>query len=145
MDEPSGTRSPLVRGAADMSTSRFEGYRILLVDDDPDVLESMAIAIGSEGGEIVRADDGNTAVSLYNAQNPDAVVLDMMLPSRSGFLVLEKIREDENPPPVVMITANQGKRHMEYARSLGVAAYLVKPVALAKLLDTLIDVLSPQA
>jgi DNA-binding response OmpR family regulator len=128
-----------------MSTSRFEGYRILLVDDDPDVLESMAIAIGSEGGEIVRADDGNTAVSLYNAQNPDAVVLDMMLPSRSGFLVLEKIREGENPPPVVMITANQGKRHMEYARSLGVAAYLVKPVALAKLLDTLIDVLSPQA
>lgn len=125
-----------------MTASRLEGYRILLVDDDPDVLESMNLAIASEGGEVIRADDGNSAVSLFHAHDPDAVVLDMMLPRRSGFLVLEKIRESNDPPPVVMITANQGRRHMEYARTLGVSAYLVKPVALSRLLNTIVDLLA---
>lgn len=124
-----------------MSEARLDGCRILVVDDDPDVLDSIALAIASEGGEVVRATDGNTAVSLFNAHDPDAIVLDMMLPRRSGFLVLEKIRENDAPPPVVMVTANQGRRHMEYARDLGVAAYLVKPVSLSHLLDTLVDAL----
>ena len=124
-----------------MSEARLDGCRILVVDDDPDVLDSIALAIASEGGEVVRATDGNTAVSLFNAHDPDAIVLDMMLPRRSGFLVLEKIRENDAPPPVVMVTANQGRRHMEYAKGLGVAAYLVKPVSLSHLLDTLIDAL----
>lgn len=125
-----------------MNSGRFTGQRILLVDDDPDILESMELAISAEGAEVVTAADGNTAVSMFNAQTPDAVVLDMMLPRRSGFLVLEKIRESENPPPVVMITANQGRRHMQYAKGLGVAAYLVKPVPLTRLLDTVQEAIS---
>lgn len=125
-----------------MNSGRFTGRRILLVDDDPDILESMELAISAEGAEVVTAADGNTAVSMFNAQSPDAVVLDMMLPRRSGFLVLEKIRESENPPPVVMITANQGRRHMQYAKELGVAAYLVKPVSLTRLLDTVEEAIS---
>jgi DNA-binding response OmpR family regulator len=125
-----------------MNSGRFTGRRILLVDDDPDILESMELAISAEGAEVVTAADGNTAVSMFNAQSPDAVVLDMMLPKRSGFLVLEKIRESENPPPVVMITANQGRRHMQYAKGLGVAAYLVKPVSLTRLLDTVEEAIS---
>ena len=125
-----------------MNSGRFTGRRILLVDDDPDILESMELAISAEGAEVVTAADGNTAVSMFNAQSPDAVVLDMMLPKRSGFLVLEKIRESENPPPVVMITANQGRRHMHYAKGLGVAADLVKPVSLTRLLDTVEEAIS---
>ena len=128
-----------------MNSGRFTGRRILLVDDDPDILESMELAISAEGAEVVTAADGNTAVSMFNAQSPDAVVLDMMLPKRSGFLVLEKIRESENPPPVVMITANQGRRHMHYAKGLGVAAYLVKPVSLTRLLDTVEEAISGKA
>jgi DNA-binding response OmpR family regulator len=124
-----------------MNANRFEGLRILLVDDDPDILESMALAIKNEGADVATAADGNTAVSLFNAHEPDAVVLDMMLPKRSGFLVLEKIQEVDTPPPVVMITANQGRRHMEYARNLGVSAYMVKPVALSMLMDKISEVL----
>lgn len=125
-----------------MSQERFTGRRILVVDDDPDILESMELAISAEGAEVVTAADGNTAVSMFNAQPPDAIVLDMMLPRRSGFLVLEKIQESEDPPPVVMITANQGRRHMQYAQGLGVAAYLVKPVSLTRLLDTIEDAIA---
>jgi len=118
---------------------RFEGRRILVVDDDPDILASTALSLRTEGAEVVTAEDGNTAVSRYAQARPDGVVLDMMLPRRSGFLVLEKIRESADSPPVVMVTANQGRRHMTYAENLGVTAYLVKPVSMPHLLDVLAE------
>ncbi len=120
-----------------MSPERFQGHRILVVDDDLDILESMEIALSAMGAEVITASDGNTAVSMFHAHPPDAVVLDMMLPKRSGFLVLEKIQETQPAPPVVMITANQGRRHMQYALDLGVHDYLVKPVPLTRLVETL--------
>jgi DNA-binding response OmpR family regulator len=118
---------------------RFEGRRILVVDDDPDILASTALSLQTEGAEVVTAEDGNTAVSLFASHRPDGVVLDMMLPRRSGFLVLEKIRESPDSPPVVMVTANQGRRHMTYAENLGVTAYLVKPVSMPRLLEVLAE------
>jgi DNA-binding response OmpR family regulator len=118
---------------------RFDGRRILVVDDDPDILASTALSLQAEGAEVVTAEDGNTAVSLYATTRPDGVVLDMMLPRRSGFLVLEKIRESPDSPPVVMVTANQGRRHMTYAENLGVTAYLVKPVSMPRLLEVLAE------
>jgi CheY-like chemotaxis protein len=85
------------------------------------------------------------SIALDSQGNPDAVVLDMMLPKRSGFLVLEKIMEDANPPVVVMVTANQGKRHQTYAQNLGVHAYMTKPVSLQRLVDTLVRLLDGKA
>ncbi|MDE0888739.1 MAG: response regulator [Phycisphaerales bacterium] len=123
------------------SNGRFSGQRILVVDDDQDILDSTALAFRAEGAEVILAADGNTAVSLFLAERPDGVVLDMMLPTRSGFLVLEKIRATTDPPPVVMVTANQGRRHLIYAENLGVSAYLVKPIPLQRLLTTLGDLM----
>ena len=120
---------------------RFEGLTILVVDDDPDILASTALALSSEGAEVLEAEDGNTAVSVFQASRPDGVVLDMMLPRRSGFLVLEKIREEHPEIPVVMVTANQGRRHHAYAEKLGVSAYLVKPVPMIRLIETLAGLL----
>ena len=65
----------------------------------------------------------------------------MMLPARAGLLVWEKIKETDDPPPVVMVTANQGRRHLIYAENLGVSAYLIKPVPLQRLLATLGDLM----
>ena len=75
------------------------------------------------------------------AHSPDAMILDMMLPKRSGFLVLEELQNLEDPPLVIMVTANEGKRHMAYAKSLGVGAYLMKPVGLDLLIDTVSSLL----
>jgi DNA-binding response OmpR family regulator len=69
------------------------------------------------------------------------VVLDMMLPKASGFVVMEKIREMATPPVVVMVTANQGKRHQQYAHDLGVHAYMNKPVSLQRLVETIVKLL----
>ena len=115
---------------------RLDGYTILIVDDDPDILESFDLAMRAEGAETVLAEDGTEAVSVALSSEPDAVILDMMLPKRSGFLVLEEILSMDPAPIVVMVTANEGKRHMAYAKTLGVAAYLIKPVGLDKLINT---------
>jgi len=114
---------------------RLDDVRVLIVDDDRDVLESIDAAFRAEGAQTLLASDGNMAVDLCRDDPPDLVVLDMMLPGRSGFLALERIKGREDSPLVIMVTANEGKRHQAYAESLGVDGYLLKPVPLEKLLD----------
>lgn len=119
------------------NTQRLKDCMILVVDDDEDILSSFVLAVRAEGAEVRTATDGNEALAALEDGEVDAVVLDMMLPKRSGFLVLEKILDLDERPSVVMVTANQGKRHMEYATALGVDAYLVKPVPLQRLIETI--------
>ena len=117
----------------------LEGKTILLVDDDRDILAAMEAALSDMGPTIVTAADGNAALHAAETSPPDLVVLDMMLPKRSGFLVMEKLKRGKkpaDPPHVVMITGNQGVRHKSYAESLGVSAYLNKPFRMDKLLQT---------
>lgn len=128
-----------------MTARRLETRHVLIVDDDEDILGSIDLAMRAEGATTALAVDGNAAIAAVHAQRPDAVVLDMMLPRRSGFLVLEKLMEQDAPPVVVMVTANQGKRHMEYAKELGVSDYLYKPIALERLVETLSRLLAERA
>ena len=109
----------------------MQSKNILIVDDDEDILSSIELAMRAEGAVTSKAADGSAAV-LACQTAPDAVVLDMMLPKASGFVVMEKIREMDRPPVVVVITANQGKRHQQYAHDLGVHAYMNKPVSLQR-------------
>jgi len=124
-----------------MSTPRLHGKKVLIVDDDEDILSSIDLVMRAEGANTRTVTDGNAALAACDEGDPDAVVLDMMLPKRSGFVVLEHLKKLGNPPVVVMITANMGKRHMAYAQDLGVDAYLVKPVPLQRLVDTVIRLL----
>jgi DNA-binding response OmpR family regulator len=122
---------------ADMGTTgKLLDRKILIVDDDADIRASFEAAIASEGAQTLTTADGNDAIRLVAEESPELVVLDMMLPKRSGFLVLEKIKGYEESPAVIMVTANEGKRHEAYAQSLGVDDYLQKPVPLSKLIDT---------
>lgn len=122
--------------------NRLANARILIVDDDRDVLESMNVAFKAEGARTMTVSDGNEAVQVCIDHKPDLVVLDVMLPGRSGFLALEKIKGREDSPLVIMVTANEGKRHKAYAESLGVDRYLFKPVPLETLLDAAAELLS---
>lgn len=117
----------------------LEGKRVLLVDDDTDILSSIEAAFEPTGAVVETATNGNKAVELCEKSQPDLVILDMMLPGRSGFLVLEKIkaRKPQNSKPfVIMITGNSGARHKMYAESLGVSEYYTKPVKMDKLIAT---------
>lgn len=124
----------------------LDGKRILLVDDDADIVASLQAAFEPTGAIIETASNGNKAVELAEKSQPDLIVLDMMLPGRSGFLVLEKIkaRKPRNTKPfVIMITGNQGARHKMFAETLGVSDYFNKPVKMDKLLATAERLLAP--
>lgn len=114
---------------------RLEDIRVLIVDDDRDIRETIEVALQSEGALTLTAEDGNAAVEICDEDPPDLVVLDLMLPGRSGFLALEKIKGYEDSPLVIMVTANEGRRHQAYAESLGVDAYLLKPIPLERLIE----------
>jgi DNA-binding response OmpR family regulator len=111
--------------------------RILLVDDDAEIVESLRLALESNGYTVLVARDGNQGLALSERENPDLVILDMMMPKRSGFLVLEKMRRTrETPMRVIMITANEGSRHKAYAEMLGVDDYIRKPFPMDRLIES---------
>jgi DNA-binding response OmpR family regulator len=116
--------------------------RILLVDDDAEIVESLRLALEANGYQVLVARDGNQGLALCERESPDLVILDMMMPKRSGFLVLEKLRRtqsessDGKGPPVIMITANEGQRHKAYAEMLGVQDYLRKPFPMDDLIQS---------
>jgi DNA-binding response OmpR family regulator len=113
------------------------GKRILLVDDDAEIVESLRLALESNGYNVLVARDGNQGLALSERENPDLVILDMMMPKRSGFLVLEKMRRTrETPMRVIMITANEGSRHKAYAEMLGVDDYIRKPFPMDRLIES---------
>lgn len=115
--------------------SEAPSAKILIVDDDVEIIESVRYALESEGYEVVIARDGNQGLALAERENPDLIILDMMMPKRSGFLVLEKLRRvSEQMVPVIMITGNEGSRHKAYAELLGVSEYIRKPFQMEKLL-----------
>ena len=115
---------------------------ILVVDDDPEIVESIATTLRGRGYEVSTAHDGNQGVACAETKNPDLVILDLMMPRRSGFLVLERLRQNsETQMPIIMITGNEGVRHKKYAELLGVNDYIQKPFTMDRLLQSLSSIL----
>ncbi|MCH2515274.1 MAG: response regulator [Dehalococcoidia bacterium] len=105
--------------------------RILIVDDSPDVRLALATILEDTGHEIVEAEDGDQVFDLAVAQNPDLVLLDVMMPRVNGFDALATLKADTrtNPIPVIMVTAKGRPEDMAMARSLGAVEYITKPWA----------------
>ncbi len=122
------------------ATDQLTGKNILIVEDDPDMCSALSMLIGDTGATIRTAMDGNAALEVAGEFHPDLIVLDAMLPKRSGFLVLEKLKgvnkKKGSKPYVIMITGNAGKRHQTWAESLGVDGYLNKPFRMERLMDS---------
>lgn len=108
---------------------------VLVIDDDYDIVSSMRAVLEAKGFRVLTASDGNAGLACAEREDPDLIVVDMMMPKKSGFLVVEKIKRRQNSPPMIMITANEGSRHRAYAELLGVDAYLRKPFAMEKLVE----------
>ena len=103
---------------------RFANERVLLVDDDSEIVESMRTVLESRGYQILVARDGNQGLMMAETEEPDLVVLDMMMPKRSGFLVLEKLRRSHPVPMrVIMITGDSRKTAHALAHQLGISEF----------------------
>lgn len=117
--------------------------RVLIVDDDAEIVHSLRAALEANGYEVLVARDGNQGLALVVREQPDLLLLDMMMPKRSGILVLEKLARSEEPaPPIIMMTANEGNRHKAYAETLGVADYLHKPFPMDRMIEAVQQQLS---
>jgi len=128
-------------------SDELKGKSVLLVDDDEEILVAMEATIRQLNVKIDRATNGNQAIDKIEKDNPDLVVLDMMLPRKSGFLVMERIRQRRmksrsEQPYVIMITGNPGQRHKAYAQSLGVDEYFTKPFRMDRLVETIRNLLT---
>src|SRR3954452_6996588 len=108
---------------------------ILIVDDDLELSDGLRVMLERQGYRVIQARDGQQGQQLVYQQRPDLVILDMMMPRRGGYPVLEHFRGKPDVPPIIMITANEGSRHKAYAEYLGVVDYIRKPFAMERLLE----------
>ena len=103
--------------------------KILVVDDEADLVRMLEFRLQQEGWEVLAAGDGRTAVDKAQAELPDLVILDVMMPLMDGMEVLRQLgyRRETRKIPVVMLTAKTGLFDMNLARELGVKDYVTKP------------------
>ncbi len=106
---------------------RYPKARVLIVDDEPDILLMLRINLDSEGYETLLAADGETAVRRISDDRPDVVLLDVMMPLLDGWGVLERIAKQPHAPVVLVISAKSGETDRLRARSLGADDYVMKP------------------
>ena len=109
---------------------------ILLIEDDREIATTLTGVLQGAGYNVTHAQNGVEGQRLLQAGRPHLVITDMMMPKMGGFPVLEFIKAMDNPPKVIMITANEGGRHKAYAEMLGVVDYLRKPFAMDVLLES---------
>ncbi|HLJ59977.1 MAG TPA: response regulator transcription factor [bacterium] len=107
--------------------------RILLVDDEHAIVESLRYALEREGYEVLEAGDGGQALDLARAKSPDLVLLDVMLPGMSGFEVCRILRQ-ESRVPILMITARADEPDRIVGLDLGADDYITKPFSVREVL-----------
>ncbi len=109
--------------------------KILLIDDEPDILEFLKYNLENEGYQVITGTDGQQALEKI-AENPDLIVLDIMMPKLDGFEVMERIRSDKRYKdiPVIFLTAKAGEAHEIKGLELGASDYIQKPISPKKLI-----------
>lgn len=116
--------------------------RVLIVEDDPDTLVIMRVNLRAAGIEPILASDGSTAIARIEAEQPDAVILDVLLPGIDGWEVLETLHELGDPVPVIICSGKKNPHDILRAEELGAVAYLVKPFDIDRLLDVTTEAVS---
>lgn len=123
------------------------GKHVLLVEDETNIIEAMRFLLTREGWRVDTHSDGTTAFDAIRAASPDLVVLDYMLPGRSGLDILTDLRaepEYENLP-VLMLTAKGQQRDREQAEKAGVSRFMTKPFSNAEVLTAVRDLYHTRA
>lgn len=105
------------------------GKRVLLIEDEPNIIEAISFILSRDGWTVHTHEDGETAMAKVRARPPDLIILDVMLPGRSGFDILRDLREDPafKTLPVMMLTARGQSKDRDLALRLGANHFMTKP------------------
>jgi CheY-like chemotaxis protein len=118
--------------------------RVLVVDDEPDVLLLCRLNLQQRGHELLEASNGRSALELARDRRPDLIVLDLMLPGMTGYEVLETLKGDDRTSdiPVLVLTAKSLRADRERSLGLGAVGFLTKPFLpseLCELVESLVS------
>ncbi len=121
------------------------GGQILLIDDEPNIIEAIRFILTRGGYSVASHGNGLDAMAVIAAARPDLLILDLMLPGRSGFDILQDLRSNPDTAalPVLMLTAKGQPRDREMAERLGASRFLSKPFANADILAAVQSLLAP--
>ena len=110
------------------------GKKVLIVEDEQNIVDILSFNLGRDGYDTLEAYDGPTGLQLALEQNPDLVLLDLMLPGMDGFDVCKKIRESGSAIPIIMLTAREEETAKVLGLELGADDYITKPFSMRELL-----------
>jgi len=119
-------------------------HKILIVDDEPNIVISLEFLMKKEGFEVAVANDGDEALAKVASFNPDLILLDVMMPKKSGFEVCEALRADPNRTglQIVMLTAKGRDTEVAKGIALGADAYVTKPFSTKDLVAKVKEILA---
>lgn len=109
--------------------------KILMIEDDPDFLKVVSLFLERQGYEVATATDGSAGLTRVREEQPDLLILDLMLPGMSGFEVCRHLRKDPETAdlPILMLTAKTGARDQQTGFDLGADDYVTKLIPLSEL------------
>jgi len=121
------------------------GKRVLLIEDEPNIIQAISFILSRDGWTVDTHADGRTALAEVARRGPDLVILDVMLPNKSGFDILADLRADPATAslPVLMLTARGQTRDREMAERMGASRFMTKPFANAEVLAAVRDLVAP--
>ena len=117
--------------------------KILIVDDEPNILVSLEYLMKREGFEVLVARDGQEALDVLRREHPRLVLLDVMMPRKSGFEVCQELRADEAIRDTLVLMLTAKGRDTDVAKGLGVGAdaYMTKPFSTRELVEKVRELL----
>lgn len=116
--------------------------RVLIVEDEPNIVESLSFILGREGYAVASEKDGAEALAKVRAYQPHLVILDVMLPNRSGFDILRELKAQGATPKVLMLTAKGQAKDRLAAEEIGVDRFMTKPFANAEIIRAVKELLT---
>jgi DNA-binding response OmpR family regulator len=117
------------------------GKKVLLIEDEPNIIEAVSFILSRDGWEVKTHSNGHDAMEAVRLRGPDLIILDVMLPGKSGFDILAEIRGDAElaATPVLMLTARGQMKDREMAEKAGASQYMTKPFSNADVLAAVRD------
>ncbi len=121
------------------------GKKVVLIEDERNIIEAISFILTRDGWEVKTHSNGHDAVEAVRERRPDLVILDVMLPGKSGFDILQEIRDDDelSDTPVLMLTARGQEKDREMAERAGASRFMTKPFANAEVLEAVRDLVRP--